>query len=264
MSQWLFAERGLDRLAKLCNEPFLIAFDFDGTLAGLVDDPCKAEIPHTWRKSLESLVLRVPVAVISGRGVTDLNDKLGIHGCAVVGNHGAQTPVNEAFSNDYDWIEALAPIREQIRSQRSTWEVMGVTVEDKAYSIALHYRNSAQKNSTRIFLERMVKHYQQAHTSLRLPPLHVWKGHDVINIASAYAPDKGDALLSLLRKFNVTSALYVGDDSNDEPAFEKLPPGSITIRIGTVKSAAQFYLHKQNEVGSLLTYLVRNVCCAQQ
>lgn len=259
MSQWLFAHEGLERLAKLCSKRFLIAFDFDGTLAGLVDDPCKVQIPKSWRKSLESLVLRMPVAVISGRSVADLNAKLGIPGCALVGNHGAQTNTNETSSNNYDWIEALAPIREQIKSQRRTWELLGVIVEDKDYSIALHYRTAHQKDTTQLILDRMVRHYQQAHESLRLPLLHVWKGHDVINITSAYAPDKGDALLELQNRFNTVSALYVGDDTNDEPAFEKVSLGSLTIRIGEVKSAAQFYLHKQDEVGRLLTYLVKNV-----
>ena len=46
-------------------------------------------------------------------------------------------------------------------------------------------------------------------------------GHMVVNILLMHAPDKGDALLSLLQDCDVANALVVGDDDNDEAAFEK-------------------------------------------
>lgn len=260
MSEYLFSTKGLDSLAQLCRKPFLMAFDFDGTLAPFVDDPTKARVSQSLRDCLKSMVVHTPIAVISGRCVFDLNARLEIPGCLLVGNHGAQSYPHIQNKATSDWVETLAPIREQINFHRGTWDKLQVTVEDKAISIALHYREAIDRVKTRTLLHSFVEHCLQSHRSLGLPELRIWDGNNVINIVSAVAPDKGDALLKLQKELQLSQALYVGDDSNDEPAFEKALPGSVTVKVcqPDSKTSAQFFLPEQSDVGKLLIYLNRS------
>ena len=53
-------------------------------------------------------------------------------------------------------------------------------------------------------------------------------------------------------------ALVVGDDVNDEAAFDKAPAGSVTVRIGPsqVPTRARFRLSAQPQIDRLLLMLL--------
>src|SRR5688572_9669020 len=70
----------------------LIACDFDGTLAPIVDQPEEATLPSQVRRLLGKLqaLPGVTVAVISGRAVCDLRTRVGIDGVLYAGNHGLE------------------------------------------------------------------------------------------------------------------------------------------------------------------------------
>lgn len=80
----------------------------------------------------------------------------------------------------------------------------------------------------------------------------------MLNVAPAGAPDKGDALLQLVREAQVSSALFVGDDVNDEPAFARAEMGWVTVRIGRddPTSKARFYLESTGEMRAMLDRLL--------
>ena len=65
--------------------------DFDGTLSEIAPTPDSALIELRSARALRRLVGRFPlVAVLSGRGVRDLADRVGVDGVVYVGNHGAE------------------------------------------------------------------------------------------------------------------------------------------------------------------------------
>ena len=67
-----------------------LLLDFDGTLSPLVSKPELAALPKKTKTILERLVKlpNVFIAVISGRGLEDVMEKVGIPQITYAGNHG--------------------------------------------------------------------------------------------------------------------------------------------------------------------------------
>jgi len=82
----------------------------------------------------------------------------------------------------------------------------------------------------------------------------VHDGKRVVNIVADAAPDKAHALAKLVRKCSARSVVFVGDDLNDEPVFERAEPLWLTIRIGRdySRTRARFFLDTTAEVVALL------------
>ena len=75
-----------------------IVMDFDGTLSNIAPTPDSAVIEPRSARALRRLVGRFPlVAVLSGRGVRDLADRVGVGGVVYVGNHGAEYIVDGVY-----------------------------------------------------------------------------------------------------------------------------------------------------------------------
>ena len=69
----------------------LLAFDFDGTLAPLVDAPARATMRASTKRMLKRASELYPCVVITGRARADGLERLrDIEICRVVGNHGAE------------------------------------------------------------------------------------------------------------------------------------------------------------------------------
>ena len=246
MRRSIWTPQGRAALALLRPGQALLAFDFDGTLAPLVEHPDHAQVPARWLAWLRVLARRWPVAVLSGRGLADLQARLGFDPRFVVGNHGAET---HDYTDHRGLAATLDPARRLLRQQAATLATLGVTVEDKGLSIALHYRRAANPHAARRALQRLLPH----DAAVRVEP-----GHQLLNLRPAAAPDKGDALLAAMAACGLTRALVVGDDRNDEAAFAKAPAGSVTVRVGprgALPSAARFSLPTQAGVGRLLRHL---------
>ena len=79
-------------------------------------------------------------------------------------------------------------------------------------------------------------------------------GKCVVNVVVAGAPDKADAVHSLVRRAGADCALFIGDDVNDEVVFERAEPDWLTIRIGRdgTPSSARFFLDATAEVAAML------------
>ena len=124
----------------------------------------------------------------------------------------------------------------------------GVWVEDKDLSLAVHYRQSANKAAARRRILAAAQDLKQA---------RVYGGKQVVNIVMDDAPHKGDALAAERIRLGCDSVLYVGDDDNDEDAFA-LKGDVVPVRIGRKRnSQARYYLRTQEEIDQLLDLL----CC---
>jgi trehalose-6-phosphatase len=77
-------------------EEWLLMFDYDGTLAPIVLRPSHARLSDAIRRKLRRLTLRdkCAVAVVSGRSLSDLRRRVGIHHLIYVGNHGLDIESN--------------------------------------------------------------------------------------------------------------------------------------------------------------------------
>jgi len=247
---YLLSASGRRQLDRLAEAPSLYAFDFDGTLARIVRNHKNARLARPIREGLVELGKRAFTAVLSGRSVEDLRSRLAGAVPHLIGNHGleglhaAPQALQKARETCATWKRQLA------NGFRADLARVGATVEDKAYSLALHYRMAARKQAAR---EAVFMVLSKLH-----PTPRTLLGKDIVNVIPEGAPHKGVALLELMHQLNSTTALYVGDDETDEDVFSLPDTRIVTVRVGRKKtSAARFYLKRQAEITSLLQYLVK-------
>lgn len=255
--KYLFSNTGETALAELAAQPTLLAFDFDGTLAPIVSQPQEARMPAATLQVLEALCAAAPVAVISGRSVADLKTRLGVTPKYLIGNHGLEgIPENDSAlaacrAICRDWHRQLMPYL------AGDPALAGVMLEDKEYSLSLHYRLAPQP--------AVAAHRLHAVIAALQPAPVVVGGKQVFNLMPTHASNKGRALRSLLRHEGLEQALYVGDDDTDETIFADAPAPWLTVRIEpSPVSAARFFLRQQDEMTLLLQKIVRAVAPRRQ
>jgi trehalose 6-phosphate phosphatase len=244
----LFTPEGEAALAAALARQPLLAFDFDGTLAAIVARPEDARVPVAVVRRLEQLSRLLPLAIITGRSVDDVSERLDFRPRFIVGNHGAEGPCREAPG---DWAVLLQPLRDRLRMRADELAAIGVAVEDKQYSVAMHYRLARDRGSAFGLITRLVANLG--------PGLKVFGGKLVVNVSAAQAPDKAQALADLVRRCEARGAVYVGDDVNDEPVFERREPSWLTVRVGrdNPNTEAMFVLEHPGEIAMLLERLLR-------
>ena len=239
----LFSDEGQAALgAVMAREP-LLAFDFDGTLAPIVARPDDAHVPLEVAQALDALARRLPVAVITGRSVADVRERLGFVPRYVVGNHGAEDADN---GPPPEACHALDSLRRRIDVNADVLRAHGVDVEDKNFSLALHYRLASDAGAALLCIEELLQGMD--------PALRRFGGKCVVNVVAAGLPDKGDALAALVRRAGASAALFVGDDVNDEAVFIRADPDWLTVKIGREDplSRATFFLDSETELEALL------------
>lgn len=239
--RYLLADASRSVLADLAHAKTLCAFDFDGTLAPLVDHPDQAGLTAHTRSLLTRLLDLYPCVILSGRSRADLMEKLGnLRVNAAIGNHGAEPPGahNNGHNSRVQSWKVL--IENQLRP------VAGVWVEDKGRSLAVHYRMSRAHDVRS----------QVLNATQGLEEARVYEGKKVVNVVLEGDPNKGTALTQQRDRLQCDCVLYVGDDTNDEPAFD-IDGEIVAVRVGRKRgSRASFYLRDQSEIDELLGRLI--------
>lgn len=225
----------------------LIALDYDGTLAPIAPHPSEAHMPDSTRALLGRVAKRMPVIVLTGRSRADALRFLGgVPVLEVIGSHGMEmpgTPATRFLSRIGEWREHLV---------RHLGALVGVSIEDKRHSLAVHYRHAEDPLVARELIGDAIEGLQGA---------RVVGGKQVVNLVPAEAPDKGTALLAACTRLGYEQAMFVGDDETDESAFGVGRPGQVfTIRVGeSADSLAGYYLRTQDEIDELLRLLLGSV-----
>ena len=241
--RYLFGPGYEDRFkAFLATRPIL-AFDFDGTLAPLVEQPSLAAAGPETRRMLATLAVAHPVVIISGRMRADVEQRFtNVPLAGVTGNHGL-----EPWGEDPDLERLVAGWRDVL--QRELARLPGIIIEDKRLSITVDYRHAPDLEMTASAIHAVTH---------QLPRARLLGGrHADFNIAPAGPVHKGTALEHYLARFERDSALYVGDDRTDEDVFGLDLPGLLSVRVGPRRtSRAAFFIRDQTEVDRLLQTLV--------
>jgi len=246
--QHLFTPDGESALTAVLRLQPLMAFDFDGTLAPIVARPDDAHISVAVAARMKALSARLPVAIVTGRAVADVRQRLGFEPQFIVGNHGAEQDTAAPTGGVMAGILAssLDGFRATLRAHADALQAVGVVVEDKGLSIALHYRLSRDRAQA----QRLI-------TDLLTPEpagLRMFAGKMVVNAVAADAPDKAQAVHALVARLGAAAAFFAGDDVNDEPVFVSAPAHWLTLRIGREDPAsrARFCLEGPQEMAMLL------------
>ena len=249
---YALSPEGLQRIRDFIRGRALLAFDIDGTLAPIVGKPWDARIPDKLQSYLASLSARAVVAIVTGRAIADARRMLTFRPRYLIGNHGAEgVPGVDASARNFDaicrgWLAAL------YAEGAALSPPAGIVVEDKTYSLALHYRHAGDVDVARQWLE---KHALALSPRPRLVP-----GKFVLNLLPPGAPHKGDALLALLAHSGLPRALYVGDDVTDEDVFRLGSPPVLPVCVAPgSESLSDLFLASQSEIEPLLEELVRSL-----
>jgi trehalose 6-phosphate phosphatase len=240
----ILTERHLPTLAHFASSNVLVAFDYDGTLAPIVVDPLRARMRAATVRLLKVVAERYPCAVISGRMRADLIPRVtSIPLRHVAGNHGIEPWGDNERLASYArrWIP---PLRRQLDGEE------GVVIEDKTYSVTVHYRRAARKRRALGLIHRAVR---------SLPRARVIDGREAVNIVPHGAPHKGVALERVRDLLVCETAIYIGDDGTDEDAFAAGRPGRLLpIRVGRKRgSRARYWLESQMDIDAFLRALLK-------
>jgi trehalose 6-phosphate phosphatase len=240
----MLAAANVELLAQFAWSRVLLAFDFDGTLAPIVANRDEARMRERTRALLKQVCGLYPTAVISGRSRDDVKRRMkGVPLRHIIGNHGLEPGEHMAT-----FERQVASVRPQLEAALK--DCSGVDIEDKRFSVAVHYRRSRRKRDARRAIHHAVE-------KLALP-MRVIPGKLVVNVIPERAPHKGDALGRLRSHEGTDTAIYIGDDVTDEDVFQLDQPGRLlSIRVGkSAASAAGYHLRDQREVDALLERLV--------
>ena len=197
----------------------LLALDFDGTLAHVVDDPTQAYAHEHAVAALGRLggVLG-QVAIVTGRPVDQALKLGGFVGRAgferliICGQYGAERwSAQEGEIVRPDRPTAIAQLAELLPSWLAGRGASAVRIEDKGLAIALHGRGLA-----RGLLESLAEPLAEIAGDL---DLSIEPGRQVIELR-APGSDKGDAMRLLARETGARHVIFAGDDLGDLPAFD--------------------------------------------
>lgn len=244
----LLSPAGRAALAGLLRADPLLGFDFDGTLAPIRPRPGLVWMDARIGSAFAELARRLPVAVVTGRGVEDVRPRLAGTPRWVIGNHGAEgmpgaDPVALAAQAVLcaGWHAQLGDVNPALGD--------GVVLEDKRYTLSLHYRQAPDHDAAQRALTARI-------AALRPAP-EVVGGKCVFNLLPAGSVDKFGALRELARRMGTENVFFIGDDENDELVFRRAPPSWVTVKVGPERpSAARFGLPDQAAVADCLELLL--------
>ncbi|GJQ15643.1 hypothetical protein GpartN1_g7434.t1 [Galdieria partita] len=210
----------LERLQEIKNKingyrPIFF-LDFDGTLANIVSNPDMARLTSEMHETLRRLAEKYAVAIISGRSrkkLKELVDLQGVSGLLYAGSHGFDIGVpSEEDGGDISYhpklAESFLPTLREVRAKIVS-EVLpnfrGVTLEDNAFSLSIHYRNIVSAESESGDIQREVDRLESEIDRVVEPfrdKLEKTFGRKVFEIRLLLNWNKGKAVRWLLHIFS--------------------------------------------------------------
>lgn len=224
--------------------------DYDGTLAPIAESPDKASISHAMHTLVAKLATNTPVAIVTGRGLDDIQQRLGIENAVYAGNHGSEIRahgkilVSQQSARDR---RALEELLDRLRAALSPFP--GVFVEDKGLTASVHYRKMDLGKLSEIagLFRNIVRDYKQS--------FRITQGKKVFEIRPITAWHKGDAVNWILDTMgDGRTPVYIGDDITDEDAYRALKGRGVSIAVGG-SAYSDYYIRKQEEVEHVLEQL---------
>ena len=225
--------------------------DFDGCIVDIAPTPEAVVVPHGLPPLLIALreALGGAVAIVSGRSIAQIDGFLGTAVPAVAGLHGL-----ERRRADGGIVSPPLP-RTDLRAVRAQLETFaaerpGVLVEDKTYTLSLHYRlGPSLRDECRDVVNAALEDLPQG--------WQVVEGKFVFEIRPCWIT-KGTAIDAFMGEapFRGRTPVFCGDDVSDEDGFEAVNArGGVSIRVG--EGAATRAAVQVDSVGKLLDWLTR-------
>jgi trehalose 6-phosphate phosphatase len=206
-----------------------ILLDVDGTLLDLAPTPREVFVPHALRDTLARLWERTggAVAFVSGRPVSELDLLFSPLELPAIGGHGAELRTVAGVSPEAPRLPPLDPdVKRRFAAIAEAGP--GIILEDKGYSLALHYRLAPDK-------ERLVRESAaKICVDLQTSSIELLPGKQVVEIKQT-GFTKATAVRELMTypPFSRRRPIFIGDDITDLGVFDILPEyNGIAISVG--------------------------------
>jgi trehalose 6-phosphate phosphatase len=246
-----------------------VFFDFDGTLSDIVNDPDTATLAPGAHDALQKLAERCPVAVLSGRDLADVTERVGLPGIWYAGSHGFELTAPDGTHHQNDTAAAAIPVLKHAAAELRDvlGSIPGVVVEHKRFGVAVHYRNAAR--------DRVGEVAAAVRAAGRRDALRVTTGREVIELRPDIDWDKGKTLRWVIDHLQQAGSgtqgkqgnlvpIFLGDDITDEDAFDAVRHDGVPILVrhdddGDRATAARFALDSPARVSEFVERLARQL-----
>jgi trehalose 6-phosphate phosphatase len=245
----------VEEIAGAGDRSLAVFLDYDGTLTPVVSHPEKALLSDSIRQTLQALATRTSVAILSGRDLDDVHQRLNIAAIVYAGSHGFDIAGPRGLRKEVatEFLPKLDMVEKELGQKLAG--VPGAHLERKRFSIAAHYRNVKASDVPK--LERAVSEVAARH-----PELRTIAGKKVYELQPNIDWDKGRALMWLLESLRLDQQemfpIYIGDDLTDEDAFRAVHHrgAGIVVSEQPRPTAASYSLKDPKEVERFLRKLV--------
>jgi trehalose 6-phosphate phosphatase len=232
-----------------------ILLDVDGTLLNFASTPRQVFVSHQLRDTLTRLRTRTggAVAFVTGRSLSEVDLLFAPLQLPAVGGHGAEIRFHPDVAPE---TPRLPPLDPSIKRKFASIAELGpgIVLEDKGYSLALHYRLAPNKES--LVRERAAEIYAG------LPPASVelLPGKFVLEIKQVgFSKMTGVRELMTSPPFSNRRPIFIGDDITDLGVFALMPEyDGIGISVGTRVAGITFCFEEPSDVRHWLERISRN------
>jgi trehalose 6-phosphate phosphatase len=229
-----------------------ILLDIDGTLLEFAATPREVWVPPGLRETLDALIERTSgaLALVSGRSLNDIDLIFAPQVYPAVGGHGAEMRL--VLDGEQGAVQA-PPMDKELKRRLAAIASLspGILLEDKGYSLALHYRLAPQAERAIYEAVSLIR------AELPEAPIEVLPGKCVCEIKHAgFTKATGVRELMTRAPFQGRKPLFIGDDVTDETVFAIMPDyGGLSFSVGRRAEGVDGHFDAPNDVREFLAVL---------
>jgi trehalose 6-phosphate phosphatase len=230
-----------------------ILLDIDGTLLDLAPTPREVWVPPRLAETLNRLHDKTSgaLALVSGRSLNDIDLIFAPEQFPAVGGHGAEMRI----SIDSEAVATHAPPMDKELKRRLAAIARlspGILLEDKGYSLALHYRLAPHAEKAIYAAVSLIR------ADLPNAPIEVLPGKCVCEIKQS-GFDKATGVRELMthEPFLGRRPIFIGDDVTDESVFAIMPDlGGLAFSVGRRAQGVAGHFDEPRDVRAWLARLI--------
>jgi trehalose 6-phosphate phosphatase len=230
-----------------------ILLDIDGTLLDLAPTPREVWVPPDLAKTLSCLHDKTlgALALVSGRSLNDIDLIFAPEQLPAVGGHGAEM----RLSTDSEAVATHAPPMDKELKRRLAAIAKlspGILLEDKGYSLALHYRLAPHAEKAIYEAVSLIR------ADLPNWPMEILPGKCVCEIKhSGFTKATGVRELMMHEPFRGRRPIFIGDDVTDESVFAIMPDyGGLAFSVGRRAQGVADHFDEPRDVRAWLARLI--------
>jgi trehalose 6-phosphate phosphatase len=230
-----------------------VLLDIDGTLLDLMPTPREVWVPPGLAKTLSRLYRRTggALALVSGRSLNDIDLIFAPDQFPAVGGHGAEMRIEA----EAEAVAAHAPpLDKELKRRLAAIAKLspGILLEDKGYSLALHYRLAPHAEKAIYAAVSLIR------ADLPDAPIEVLPGKQVCEIKhSGFTKASGVRELMMHPPFKGRRPFFIGDDVTDESVFAIMPDlDGIAFSVGRRAKGVAGHFDAPSDVREFLAHLL--------